>query len=157
MRKKVSLLALVVFSCIAASAQYSVKIVLDAIPPKHPDDAMFLTGDYNQWTPNDQNSQFVKDATGKFVATFTNVPANSYEIKVTRGTDKTIECAADGKALDSRKVTINSDTTFHLTVAGWSDDFAKNTLNAPASGAPTVGAPAYGAYLNRKVVPSVAR
>ncbi|WP_133995863.1 hypothetical protein [Dinghuibacter silviterrae] len=140
MLQKVSLFVVAAFLCITVRAQYTVKLVLDAIPPKHPDDAMYLMGEYNQWTPNDPNSQFVKDATGKWTMTAENVPANMYEIKVTRGTKETVECMGDGKPMDNRKVTVNSDTTFHLTVAGWTDDFPKQTT-----------------YLNRKVVPSSAR
>lgn len=139
MLKKIALLGLVALSCIAARAQYTVKVVLDVIPPKHPDDAVYLMGDYNQWNPNDPNSQFVKDASGKLVMTAENVPPNTYEIKVTRGTKETVECAADGKAIDNRKVVVGSDTTFHIAIAGWTDDFPKTT------------------YLNRKVVPSSAR
>jgi hypothetical protein len=164
MLKKLFLFALIAFSCIAAQAQFSVKIVLDVVPPKHPDDAMYLMGDYDQWTPNDPNSQFVKDASGKMVMTAENVPANSYEIKVTRGSKETVECMADGKPMENRKVVINSDTTFHITVAGWADDFPKPTVNGDAATAPgtqAFAAPATvgprSAYLNRKVVPSSAK
>jgi hypothetical protein len=127
MLKKCSLLAVIVLAFGAAHAQYSVKVVIDALPPKHTDDAMFLMGDYNQWNPNDPNSAFVKDATGKYVMSAPDVPANNYEIKVTRGSAGTVECAADGKPIENRKVTVSSDTTFHITVAGWADDFPKTT------------------------------
>ena len=35
-------------------------------------------------------------------------------------------CTADGKPINPRTVTISSDTTLHITVAGWMDDFPKN-------------------------------
>jgi hypothetical protein len=140
MLRKLLTLVLVVVSCASARAQYTVKVIVDAIPPKHPDDALYLMGDYNQWSPNDPNYQFTKDSSGKYVLVGDNVPANSYEVKITRGTALTVECAADGKPIEGRKWTINSDTTFHVTIAGWADDFAKPT-----------------GYLNRKVVPSIAK
>ena len=165
MLKKLSLFVLVACSCMAAHAQFTVKIVLDVVPPKHPDDAMFIMGDFNQWNPNDPNSQFVKDASGKMVMTAENVPADSYQVKITRGSKETVECLADGKPMPERKVVISSDTTIHVTVAGWADDFPKPTVDgsraAASSPASAAASPAFAAgrtaYLNRKVVPSSAR
>ncbi len=128
MLRQVLFFALLSLSSMAARAQFSVKIVLDAIPPKHPDDVVFLSGNYNGWTPNDPSYQFVKDATGKYVLTSENVPADTYEVKVTRGTKETTECGADGAAIANRRLTITSDTTFHFTIAGWSDDFPKQKV-----------------------------
>lgn len=125
MLRRFFLLALVALSCSAAQAQFTVKLVIDAVPPKHPDDALFLMGDFNGWNPADPNAQFVKDSLGKYSFSGENVPANTYEIKVTRGSKETTECAGDGKPIDNRKVTITSDTTFHLTILGWMDDFPK--------------------------------
>jgi hypothetical protein len=127
MFKKLFLLAMVVMIGAAAHAQFKVKTIIDALPPKHPDDALYLMGDFNQWNPNDPNAQFVKDASGKYVLSSDGVPANTYEIKVTRGSAQTVECAADGKPIGNRKVVVSSDTTFYLTVAGWTDDFPKTT------------------------------
>ena len=140
MLRKLTAMILVALSCTAARAQYSVKLIIDALPPKHPDDALYLMGDYNQWNPNDPDYEFKKDSSGKYVMVGENVPANTYEIKVTRGSAQTVECGADGKPIDSRKLTVNSDTTVHLTIAGWADDFGRPT-----------------GYLNRKVTPSSAR
>jgi hypothetical protein len=125
MLKRFSLLAFVIMACIAARAQYTVKVVIDAIPPKHPDDQIYLSGDFNNWSPNDPNTLFAKDGTGKFVLTVPNVPANSYLLKATRGTKETTECGGDGSAIPERKIVVNGDTTFHITVAGWLDDFPK--------------------------------
>jgi hypothetical protein len=126
MLRRILLLAIVALSCGAARAQFTVKLVIDALPPKHPDDALYIMGDFNGWNPGDPNTQFVKDSLGKYVYTGDNVPANAYEIKITRGSKETVECASDGKPIDNRKVVISSDTTFHITVAGWQDDFPKN-------------------------------
>jgi hypothetical protein len=153
MRKSFSLFFLLVLACSVVRAQFAIKIVIDGLPAKHQSDNLFVTGDYNQWNPNDPNSEFVKDASGKFIFSTDNVPANTYEIKITRGSTATVECAADGKPIDNRKVTINSDTTFHITIAGWTDDFAKQTVGTPGP-APVA---ASSAYLKRKVQPSSAR
>jgi hypothetical protein len=128
MLRQVLFFAILSLFCTGVRAQFTVKIVLDAIPPKHPDDAVFLSGEYNQWTPNDPAYQFVKDATGKFVLTSENVPGDTYEVKVTRGSKETIECGGDGSSIPNRKITITSDTTFHFTIAGWSDDFPKQKV-----------------------------
>lgn len=128
MLKQVVLFSILSLFCIAAKAQYSVKIVLDGIPPKHPDDVIFLSGNYNEWTPNDPTYQFTKDATGKYVMSSPSVPPDTYEVKITRGTKESIECAGDGTPITARKITISSDTTFHFTVAGWSDDFPKQKV-----------------------------
>jgi hypothetical protein len=152
MRRPFFLLLLCMMTCMALRAQYSVKLILDAIPPKHPDDAIYIMGDFNNWNPNDPQSQLTKDASGKFTITDPDVPAGIFQIKMTRGSKVTTECAGDGKPIANRSVTVNSDTTFHYVVAGWSDDFPKTVpVATPGSGAtPT-------AYLNKKVVPSRAR
>jgi hypothetical protein len=126
MRKTFFLSVCCVLSCMAAMAQYSVKVVIDALPPKHPDDAIFEMGNFNGWNPNDQSFQFTKDASGKYTLVIESVPADSYEVKLTRGSIATTECMGDGKEMDKRVVVVKSDTTFHLTVAGWLDDFPKN-------------------------------
>jgi hypothetical protein len=126
--RQVLFFAILSMFCLGARAQFSVKIVLDAIPPKHPDDVTFLTGNYNGWTPNDPSYQFVKDSTGKFVLSSESVPADTYEVKVTRGSKETTECGADGTPIANRKLIINSDTTIHFTIAGWSDDFPKQKV-----------------------------
>lgn len=139
MSKSLRLVILLAFSFLGARAQYTVKVVIDSMPTTHPSDTLFLSGDYNGWSPNDFNSMFVKDPnTGKPLMMADNVPANSYSVKVTRGTAASIECTADGKPIPPRTVTISSDTTLHITVAGWSDDFPKNgtTGAAPVGGAP---------------------
>lgn len=126
MRKTLLMAALCILSCMGAMAQYTVKVVIDALPPKHPDDAIYEMGNFNGWTPNDPSFQFAKDASGKYTFVAQSVPADSYEVKFTRGSTATTECAADGKVIPNRIVVVNSDTTFHVTVAGWLDDFGKN-------------------------------
>lgn len=146
MRKTLLIAALCVLSGMGAMAQYTVKVVIDALPPKHPDDAIYEMGNFNGWIPNDQNFQFTKDASGKYAFVAESVPADSYELKFTRGSAATTECAADGKVIPNRVVVVNSDTTFHVTVAGWLDDFGKNVPALAAS-----------ARQKRKVAPSSAR
>jgi len=127
MRKPLWLVIFLAFSYLGASAQYTVKVIIDQMPATHPSDTLFLAGDYNGWTPNDYNSMFLKDAaSGKPMMMAQNVPANAYSVKVTRGTTASTECTVDGKPIAPRTVTISSDTTLHITVAGWSDDFPKN-------------------------------
>ena len=124
--RRILLLTLVcVLAFTALKAQYTVKVVVDAIPPKHPDDAMYFMGIFNGWNPKDMNTQLSKDVSGKYSFVVTNAPPNIYEIKLTRGSKETIECAGDGRDIPNRRFEITGDTTIHITVAGWKDDFAR--------------------------------
>lgn len=128
MRKAFFLSVFCALSCTAAMAQYSVKVVIDAMPPKHDGDAIYEMGNFNGWNPNDPGFQFAKDSSGKYALFFPSVPGDTYELKLTRGSKETTECAADGKDIPNRQVTVSSDTTFRITVAGWMDDFAKKAV-----------------------------
>jgi len=129
MRKMLSLTVFCILGFMAVKAQYSIKVVIDALPPKHPDDAMYFMGDFNGWNPNDPNTQFTRDVSGKYTFVSTNIPANAYEVKITRGSKTTVECAGDGKEIPNRRIVITGDTTIHVTVAGWLDDFARSGAN----------------------------
>jgi hypothetical protein len=125
MHKRLIFLAGIVLFGISARAQFTVKVVLDKVPAKHPADILFLTTDGNQWNPADTNLMFKKDLYGKQVMDAQGVEANTYHYKITRGTMNSVECAADGKPIEPRVVTIHADTTMHIMVAGWTDDFQK--------------------------------
>jgi len=167
MRKALFLAVFLVCSSYGVKAQYSIKIVIDSLPSTHPGDTLYIAGDFNSWNPNDPNTEFMKDAnTGKWTLTVPSAPANVYEVKVTRGATEKTECGSDGKDILNRKLNLSSDTTLHLKIAGWQDDFAKpkggtaalNSLLGPTfADNEIIDLSAGVVYLNRKVVPSSAR
>ncbi|HEV3414163.1 MAG TPA: hypothetical protein VG101_16905 [Puia sp.] len=125
MHKKLIILASIVLFCCSARAQFNVRVVLDKVPAKHRADTLFITTDGNQWNPADTNLMFKKDLSGKYVMDARGVEGNTYHYKICRGTMNSVECAVGGKPIDPRIVTIQSDTTLHIVVAGWTDDFLK--------------------------------
>jgi hypothetical protein len=125
MHKKLIFLTGIVLFSMAARAQYNVKLILDKVPAKHLADTLFVTTDGNQWNPADPNLMFKKDSSGKQVLDGQGVQANTYHYKITRGTTNSVECAADGKPIESRIIIVRADTTLHIVVAGWTDDFQK--------------------------------
>jgi hypothetical protein len=127
MYKRIIFFASIVLLSIAGRAQdqYNVKVVLDKVPAKHRADTLFLTTDGNQWNPADTNLMFRKDLSGTYVLDARGVQANTYQYKITRGTMKSVECASGGKPIENRAVNIHADTTMHIIVAGWTDDFQK--------------------------------
>jgi hypothetical protein len=125
MHKRIIFLASVVLFSMAARAQYNVKVVLDKVPAKHSTDTLFLTTDGNQWNPADQTLKFTKGESGKHVLDAQGVDANTYHYKICRGTMNSVECGGDGKPIEPRVVIVHADTTLHITVVGWTDDFQK--------------------------------
>jgi hypothetical protein len=101
-----------------AFSQYRVTVIIEKVPAGTPD-RLFLTGNFNEWNPADENNVLEKGTDGKHIRVYDDVPAGEYEYKVTAGSVEAIEVAADGKEINNRTLTLKSDTTIRLTVARW--------------------------------------
>ncbi|MFC0517382.1 alpha/beta hydrolase [Mucilaginibacter angelicae] len=104
------------------------KIAALKSPPEH----LFLAGDFNGWNPTDRAWELLKTTSGNYVLS-KDFPTGIIHFKVTRGNWNTVECDADGKAIDNRNLVIKSDTSVLLDIAGWQDSFAQPEKKHTAS------------------------
>jgi predicted alpha/beta superfamily hydrolase len=105
---------------VLARCQYKVRIILDNVPAQT-SDKVFIAGNFNGWSPADPLVALKKDAEGKYSIAFPNSPKMDYEFKFTMGSWQTVECQSNGMDIANRRLSIQSDTVLHFSVAGWKD------------------------------------
>jgi alpha-glucosidase len=115
-----------VFTCIIlffqSSGQYKVTLSIEGLPSYHnANESIYIAGSFNNWNPSDKNYEFDKSS-GKYIKTL-NLPAGSYEYKLTRGVWNKVETAEGGIPTENRKFYVISDTTIKISVLHWADHF----------------------------------
>ncbi len=110
---------------VLANGQYKVRIVLDNVPVQT-SSKVYIAGNFNSWNPEDPLVALQKDAEGKYSIAFNNSPKMDYEFKFTMGSWQTVECQSNGMDIPNRRLSIQSDTVLHFSIAGW-----KNGKNEP--------------------------
>lgn len=68
----------------ASYAQFSARFVVTDIATKKNDD-IYLTGNFNNWNPKDENYKLKLFAGGRKVIVLKDLPAGNYAFKFTRG------------------------------------------------------------------------
>lgn len=113
--------------------QVKVSFKTGKIPPaKGADIHLFLAGDFDGWDPGNKDFEMLKNDDGEYRFS-AELSKGVHNFKVTRGSWQTVECQADGKAVENRVVTIVHDTTITLDVAGWQDNFKAEEKKHTAS------------------------
>lgn len=107
------------FLQLAACAQLHVTFQIIHEPSSHLNDAKFIAGDFNSWSPDDILGKFINN---HLVLSLT---PGKYDFKITRGDWYTGESDSIGEPLNNRHFTLSSDTTIFISIAGWNDDFNK--------------------------------
>jgi len=108
-------------------AQYKVTFLVKQPSLLHSMDHIYLTGNFNLWNPGD--SSYLLHSSSSGISTITiPLPAGNYEYKFTRGSWQKGETDSAGKGIGNRSVTLNSDTTIHVNIEGWNDDFKQNNI-----------------------------
>ena len=121
-------LVFIFISCtFLAQAQQKVIFKLDHYPVKDSADKLFIAGNFNHWVPNDKESAFTDSAGQKQI--ILSLEKGNYEFKFTRGDWAKGECDAKGNPVENRTVIINGDTTILVSISGWSDQFASNSVS----------------------------
>jgi predicted alpha/beta superfamily hydrolase len=93
------------------------------LPVKVSNVHMFLAGDFNNWNPADSAWELHPDSPG-FFHLLKRMPKGIYSFKITRGTWQTVECTADGMAVENRSLRVINDTSVNIDIKGWQDNFA---------------------------------
>jgi metallo-beta-lactamase class B len=111
-----------------AYAQHTVKIVIAQQPDKHIEETVFITGNFNRWTPAQAAWQMQKNSRGQYIA-LKNINKGLLEFKFNRGSWQTLECTAEGRLANPHQVMIRSDTVISVIIYGWRDDYPVSTAS----------------------------
>ena len=113
-------------------AQYRVKFRLINLSAKHKGDALFIAGSFNNWNPQQDKYRFTQKEDTSLLDV-NNLPASTYQYKITRGNWQSVECTANGKPIENHTLILSSDTTIFISIAGWQDDFVINPARHTSS------------------------
>lgn len=120
-RLKKYLCCLFLFFTLLSKAQNKVEFIFEHYPAQDSSENIFITGNFNNWVPNDKKFGLKIVNGQKQIILF--LKNGHYEYKFTRGTWSKGESNANGTPSSNRTVTINRDTTILITISGWSDQF----------------------------------
>jgi len=113
-------------------------------------DDLYLAGNFNNWTENDFNYKFTKQANGDYTLNM-NLNANyAVECKITRGTWPSVETQLNGNFLPNRTFTAQNNQTLIFDVANWEDMLGWHTAVGNTN-IVTLNFPMGNLMLNRKV------
>lgn len=99
-----------------------ISILLEAPENTPHDAALYLTGNFNGWNPNDDQYRFKKIFTQTYLLNL-EPGLDTFQCKVTRGDWKSVEGRPNGKARQNRKIEIGreDDKEVKMTVESWED------------------------------------
>jgi len=121
-----------IFSHLLSDAQYNVVFKLGKYPLQHPNDSIFIAGNFNEWNP--RNSSFsLSPAQESGFEIVVQLQAGNYEYKCTRGSWKKVESLDNGKDIENHFFKISSDTTIVINITAWKDDFTAAARKHTAS------------------------
>jgi predicted alpha/beta superfamily hydrolase len=114
------LLALISFN--AASAQYTLRLVVNDAAGKDADD-WYVAGNFNNWSPRSEAHKLKVFGAKRKAIVLKDIPAGNYQFKFTRGSWEKGETNAEGGDIENREIEVLSDTVVYIRVAGWKDDY----------------------------------
>lgn len=98
-----------------------VKIVLTQIPAQTPiNDTIFISGDFNDWEPNNPDYRFTKDKNGVYSLSLKEIKPSS-EFKITRGSWQTAETDTNCEQINNRTLHFTGDVTISIRIDNWVD------------------------------------
>lgn len=120
--KKIVILFVLYIVCINASAQFTVRIIVNDMATKKQDD-IYVAGDFNNWNPHDDACKMKLFGATRRIYVLKDVAAGTYNFKFTRGSWDKVETSSKGEDIENHTVEVNADTSLTFFVAGWKDDF----------------------------------
>ncbi|MBC7720838.1 MAG: alpha/beta hydrolase [Pedobacter sp.] len=130
--KKITFLLLVIFGSMAATAQFSVRLVVTDVATKKGDD-IYVAGTFNSWNPKDEKYKLKPFAGGRKSIVIKDMSAGNYAFKFTRGTIDKVECMSDGRDIADRILDVNADISLEVSIPGWKDDYPDRPRRYTAS------------------------
>lgn len=110
------------FGAATASAQYSLKLVVQDVATK-PKDDIYVTGSFNNWDAGNFQYKLKPFGPGRKIIVIKDLPAGKIAFKFTRGNWDKVETDAKGYDVDNRVADVQEDVTVNCAIAGWKDDF----------------------------------
>ncbi len=132
LKKLITLLCCLCFFFNKSQAQYNIQFIIKSQPTSHPNDTIYLAGNFNGWNPAGKTSHFTKEG-DVYVLRLKNIQKQLYQFKLTRGSWQKVEAGAAGTSLANRLLNIACDTIIELNVATWEDDFKRAEKKHTAS------------------------
>ncbi|SOE20223.1 AraC-type DNA-binding protein [Spirosomataceae bacterium TFI 002] len=99
-------------------------VIVSSIPENTPKDAsIYITGNFNNWVPNDENYRLRKSIDGSYrTIVYSDKPF--LDFKFTRGSWATVEARESGKARPNRRLDRSKTTqidNLEFSITGWED------------------------------------
>jgi predicted alpha/beta superfamily hydrolase len=127
--KKHLFVALLLFVSTVSFAQYKVKFLVKQPSLLHSMDHIYIAGNFNVWNPADKNAELHPEENGILSITL-SLAQGDYEYKFTRGNWEKVETDSAGNGIQNRTLKLKSDTTIHIGILGWNDDFKQNAASS---------------------------
>ena len=111
--------------------QNKMNVRVTHLPVDHPDQPIYLTGNFNAWNPADSALQLKKMGNGVWGVdlVLNDVPSDRVEYKFTRGDWQRSECSATGNLEAPRIAMLGQDIEVTCQIAGWRDAFPASTAS----------------------------
>lgn len=94
-----------------------------SVPDNTPDDAdLYITGPFNEWTPNDSNYRFTNNGDGSYSLTVTFQEGDALEYRITRGSFANAEKYDPESRFANRSLSVTEAVTLEIMIDGWWDD-----------------------------------
>ncbi|MDM1346163.1 esterase [Myroides marinus] len=128
MKKYVFIVLMMVMS-MQAQNSYKVRFEVSVEDFAHTDERIYLTGNFNQWNPQDERYLLQRDSqvANLYTIEVEDIPHGVLEYKFTRGTWQSLESSNEGRLVNLHDVVITSDTVLHNTIPAWRDQFRAST------------------------------
>lgn len=115
-----------------AQAQFSVRLVVNAVATKENED-VYVSGNFNNWNPKDENYKLKPFGGTRKSIVLRNMAAGTYAFKFTRGGFDKVETTADGRDISDRVLEVSDDVTKEFDIPGWKDEYPEKPKRYSAS------------------------
>lgn len=111
--------------------QQKMHVRVTQVPLNHPNEPIYLSGNFNQWQPADPAYvlQEVEKGVWEIIVDLMDVPSDRVEYKFTRGNWQKSECSALGHLETPRTAPLDKDIEVTCQIAGWRDFFPASTAS----------------------------
>ncbi|MCC9043473.1 esterase [Myroides sp. M-43] len=128
MKKYVFIVLMMVMS-MQAQNSFKVRVEVTVDDFAKTEDAIYLTGNFNQWKPKDKRylMQKVAGTGNQYAVEVENIALGVLEYKFTRGTWQSLESSTKGRLINLHDVMITEDTVLKNEIKAWRDQFKAST------------------------------
>lgn len=116
---KILFLSLLIFQETQIFPQHDIHFIV-SVPPNT--NEVYIAAAFNNWNPADGNYK-LSAVNGYKKIVIRNLSAGEYQFKFTQGAWQNSECNAAGIGIENRHLIIRGDTTVHLTIEGWLNEY----------------------------------